>query len=197
MTIKCLLWDFGDTLCDERFIWGSGPEWMALYKTFDGGLGDDWSTHRLDTRAFAEKASAFLQVDPEQMIQHMVERCLHIQWFEFTYKFFKSRQLPQGIVTVNPDLFSEVIVPMHDLDEFADVIVTSWEEHNIDKSILCKLAIDRLPGHFKPEEALLIDNRMDNIDAWANVGGAGYHYTTDQQFQNDVATGKLTHARPG
>ena len=34
-SVECLLWDFGDTLCDERFIWSSGPAWMAVYESFD------------------------------------------------------------------------------------------------------------------------------------------------------------------
>ena len=39
--IRCLLWDFGDTLCDERFIWSRGPAWIEVYATFDEGLGSD------------------------------------------------------------------------------------------------------------------------------------------------------------
>ncbi len=39
--VQCLLWDFGDPLCDERFIWRNGPEWMDVYETFDDGLGND------------------------------------------------------------------------------------------------------------------------------------------------------------
>ena len=33
------------------------------------------------------------------------------------------------------------------------------------------------------------DNKRDNLDAWAERGGAGYLYTTDGAFERDVAAG--------
>ena len=186
MTIKCLLWDFGDTLCDERFIWGAGPEWMALYETFDGGIGDDWSTHKLDTPAFAAEVGNRLGMPADDVISFMRERCQHIRFFDFTYNFYLSQRLPQAIVTVNPDLFSEVIVPLHGFDQSADVIVTSWEEGTTDKEVLCRLALERLPIDCEPAEALLIDNKQHNLDDWAKAGGAGYLFTTDDEFRSGI-----------
>ena len=43
MSIDCLLWDFGNTLCHETFIWSSGPEWKTLYRSFDEGIGRAWN----------------------------------------------------------------------------------------------------------------------------------------------------------
>ncbi len=37
MRVQCLLWDFGDTLSRETFIWSSGPEWELVYQSFDSG----------------------------------------------------------------------------------------------------------------------------------------------------------------
>ena len=60
--IRCLLWDFGDTLCDETFIWRSGPEWMEVYETFDdGGLGAAWNLGEIDTREFASQLSGRME----------------------------------------------------------------------------------------------------------------------------------------
>ena len=189
MQVRCLLWDFGDTLCDETFIWSSGPEWMTVYETFDDGWANDWCTGDMDTIAFARAASKYISLDPEEIVAHMRERCKHIDFFEFTYAFYKARQLPQAIVTVNPDLWSETIVPLHGFDETADVIVSSWEEGTIDKGILCGLALERLKNGCQPSEALLIDNKSSNLDAWAQHGGIGYLYTTDRTFKQDVANG--------
>ena len=108
---------------------------------------------------------------------------------ESPYAFYRARHLPQAIVTVNPDLWSEVIVPLYGFDQTADVIVTSWEEATIDKGVLCQLAVERLGIGCAASSALLIDNKRANIDAWAARGGSGYVYTTDAAFQRDVAPG--------
>jgi len=189
MQVQCLLWDFGDTLCDETFIWSSGPEWEAVYQTFDNGWANDWDTGDIDTMAFARAASKYIPLDPEDIISHMRECCKHIEFFEFTYAFYKARHLPQAIVTVNPDLWTETIVPLYAFDKTADVIVSSWEEGTIDKGILCGLALERLAIGCQPSEALLIDNKQSNLDAWAERGGIGYLYTTDSAFKQDVAHG--------
>ncbi len=106
--IKCLLWDFGDTLCDERFIWGSGPEWMEVYETFaNDGLGASWNLGHIGTPEFAEALSPRMGLSAEAIIEHMHARCEHIQFFDSTYSFFKAKHLPQAIVTVNPDLFTQ------------------------------------------------------------------------------------------
>ena len=38
-------------------------------------------------------------------------------------------------------------------------------------------------------EAILIDNKQANLDAWATRGGPGYLYTSDDAFVRDVAEG--------
>lgn len=189
MPIRCLLWDFGDTLCRETFIWSSSPEWEAVYQSFDGGWAHAWNVGAMDTREFARQASESISLSPDQIVSHMRERCKHIEFFEFTYSFYKRRYLPQAIVTVNPDLWTETIVPLHEFDRTADVIVSSWQERTADKAILCSLALERLQLGCEPSEALLIDNKQSNLDAWAGRGGAGYLYTSDREFERDVAEG--------
>lgn len=188
--VECLLWDFGDTLCDERFIWSSGPEWMEIYETFDDdGLGAAWSLGEINTAEFANALSARLDRSSESIIAFMTERCNHIRFFEQTYAFFQARHLPQAIVTVNPDLFSEIIVPVCGFEADCNAIVTSWEERTIDKRVLNRIAIERLELDCGNNAALLIDNKLSNIDDWIGSGGAGYHYTSDEAFTRDVAKG--------
>ncbi len=53
MGVRCLLWDFGDTLCDELSLWRVSPEWMEVYRSFDDGIGAASSLGDVDTRGFA------------------------------------------------------------------------------------------------------------------------------------------------
>jgi len=186
--IECLLWDFGDTLCDERFIWNSAPEWVEIYETLNSsGLTAQWFLGNVDTRSIAETIARILNRTESSVVAHMNNCCKQITFFNSTYEFFRSQQLPQAIVTVNPDIFSEVIVPFYNLQDYCGTIVTSWEERTMDKRILNKLAIERLGLDCEKNAALLIDNKKSNIDDWIASGGAGYHYVDDDTFARNVS----------
>ncbi|NKC01484.1 MAG: hypothetical protein GKR90_23705 [Pseudomonadales bacterium] len=190
--ISCLLWDFGDTLCDERFIWSSGPEWMAVYETFDNdGPGAQWSLGEIDQHKFSQQISMPLGLPPDAVLAHMIECCHRIKFFEKTFAFFQSMHLPQAIVTVNPDLFSEVIVPTYDLDKYCEEIVTSWQEHSLDKRVLGRCAMERMGLGADIGNALLIDNKLTNVEDWISAGGAGYHFEGDLKFERDVKNGVI------
>ena len=188
MRVECLLWDFGDTLCDELSLWRESPEWMEVYQSFDNGLGAAWSLGELDTRAFVDQLAGRMSLTGAEILAHL-RRADLFEFFPFTYAFFRRRHLPQAIVTVNPTLFTEVIVPAHALDEVTDAIVVSAEERTIDKGELCRRALERMNLGCVPSRALLIDNKRANLDAWANHGGIGYLFATDSKFRTDVAGG--------
>lgn len=194
--VKCLLWDFGDTLCNERFIWGASKAWMALYRSFDDGWAEDWNTGAMDTRRFAERAGQQLGISPDEVVAHMEERSRHVEFYPFTYAYFKVAHLPQAIVTVNPDLWTNLIVPLHALDAHVEVIVASWEEATTDKRVLCRRALERMGGNHLPHQALLIDNKESNVAAWRECGGLGYHYVSDERFEADVSRGVAGLPRP-
>ena len=188
MHVQSLLWDFGDTLCDELSIWRVSPEWMDVYRSFDDGLGAAWSLGDLDTRGFVAELAKRMPLTEVEILAHLKRTDL-FEFFPFTYAFFRDRHLPQAIVTVNPALFSEVIVPAYAFDEVTDAIVVSGEERTIDKGELCRRALDRINCGCDSSQALLIDNKQSNLDAWARRGGIGYLYTRDSAFEQDVASG--------
>jgi FMN phosphatase YigB (HAD superfamily) len=188
MRVECLLWDFGDTLCDELSLWRATPEWMEVYRSFDDGLGAAWSLGDLDTRGFVAALAKRMPLGEAEILAHLKRTDL-FEFFPFTYAFFRARHLPQAIVTVNPAFFSEVIVPGCGLDEVTDAIVVSGEEGTIDKGELCRRALQRMNFAPDPSRALLIDDKQANLDAWAGRGGIGYLYRSDSTFRRDVAGG--------
>ncbi len=188
MHVQCLLWDFGDTLCDELSLWRVSPEWMEVYRSFDDGPGALANLGELDTRGFAAELARRLPLSEGEILAHL-RRIELFEFFPFTYAFFRDRHLPQAIVTVNPAFFSELIVPGCAFDAVTDAIVVSGEERTIDKGELCRRALDRMNLGCDPSRALLIDNKQSNLDAWARHGGIGYLYTTDSAFREDVAGG--------
>jgi hypothetical protein len=189
MRVQCLLWDFGDTLCDELSLWRSSPEWMEVYRSFDeqDGIGAAWSLGDLDAHEVAAKLAERMTLSESEILAHLSRTDL-FEFFPFTYAFFRARHLPQAIVTVNPAQFRAMARALA-LDEVTDTIVVSAEERTVDKGALCEIALQRMPIACQNGRALLIDNKQSNIDGWAQRGGIGYRYTTDAAFRRDVAAG--------
>ena len=124
----------------------------------------------------------------EEEIYAHLSRTDVFEFFPFTYEFFRSRHLPQAVVTVNPAEFRDLALALA-FDQVTDVIVVSGEEKTADKGVLCQIALDRMSGCYERGEALLIDNKQHNLDAWRARGGAGYLYTSDPAFERDVSRG--------
>ncbi len=187
--IKCLLWDFGDTLCDELSLWRDSPLWMDVYRSFDedDGIGAAWSLGELETHEVAAKLARRMPLSEAQILEHLSRTDL-FQFFPFTYAFFRAHHLPQAVVTVNPASFRQMAERLA-FDKVVDAIVVSGEERTIDKGVLCELALKRMVGSCANEHALLIDNKQSNLDDWAVRGGPGYLYTTDETFERDAAGG--------
>jgi hypothetical protein len=61
--------------------------------------------------------------------------------------------------------------------------VVSCVEGTADKVRLCEKALDRLGFDGDRREALLIDNRVDLVEAWRRSGGAAYWYRDGADFE--------------
>ena len=186
--VRYVLWDFGDTLVDQRWMWPSPdtvPSWTARYAALaDTDIDDRWNLGEITTDELCAVFAAELACAPELLVAHSAARCRDVRFFEHAWTVARARVLPQAIVTVNADLFSNVVVPNYDLGSVFDAIVTSWEEHTLDKARLCEIALDRLGGA-DPGEALLIDNIEGNVDAWRTLGGQAYVFRSDDEFARD------------
>ena len=183
--VRYLLWDFGDTLVDQRWMWPSPegvPGWTALYQALpDSDLDTSWNIGETTTEELTAAFAAELGCTPELLMAHTKQRCGALQFFEHAWAAARAHTLPQAIVTVNSDGFSRFVVPKYNLESVFDVIVTSWEEHTIDKAQLCEIALARLGGN-SYAEALLIDNIEANVDAWRALGGQACLFESDEQF---------------
>jgi FMN phosphatase YigB (HAD superfamily) len=189
--VRFLLWDFGDTLVDERFLWTCPtgvPGWVAAYRALAGGeFGTRWNCGTASLDELATELSARLGMSTRAVVAH-VKRCsARIRFFEHAWTAARSRALPQALVTVNPDLFRDV-VSHYRLAEHFDAIVISSEEGTDSKVDLCEVAMRRL-GCDDASQALLIDNIAANVDAWRERGGAAYWFRGDDEFAAALRSG--------
>ena len=194
---RYLLWDFGNTLADQRWMWPSppgAPEWTDRYRALAGtDLDGRWNRGECTWRDVASALTADLAIAPGDVHAHVEQCCRNVQFFEHAWSVARSRVVPQAIVTVNSDLFRDLVVPAYELDTVFDVIVTSGEEHTLDKAELAAVALRRLGGT-EPAEALLLDDVPANCDAWKARGGRAYLFETDAAFARDRPWSAPEHA---
>jgi hypothetical protein len=126
----------------------------------------------------------------ERVEHHAAYCCRSLVFNRAAWRVTVEHRLPQALVTVNPDLFLNRIVPEYGLEKIFDVTVASFAEGTTDKVRLCERALDRLGFCGHRRNALLIDNREDLVNAWEAGGGTGYWYRDDTTFKADLA--KLT-----
>ncbi len=169
--IECVLWDFGDTLADEGWM-AKAPaqlsDWTGTYKQqiWEGSLGIDWNLGRVRTHKVASDLAGLLSADTGYIADHLQRCCENVSFFGHAMNAVHSCGLAQAIVTINPDIFSQEVVPNYRLNQLFETIVTSWEEQSLDKSDLCDIALQRLGGVSDRRRALLIDNRIENVEGW-------------------------------
>jgi phosphoglycolate phosphatase-like HAD superfamily hydrolase len=180
--IRAILWDFGDTLCDQT--WALAPlegerAWATLYRQVldSDGLVDRWDRGEATTVEVSAAVARRLGAAPGKVQAHMEACCRNITFFPRVMDLVAHTRLPQAIVTINPDIFSEVVVPAYRLRERFETIVTSWQERTVDKARLCEIAMARIGPDLRPENCLLVDNLSENTEAWRARGGAALHFT--------------------
>jgi phosphoglycolate phosphatase-like HAD superfamily hydrolase len=161
----------------------SCPGWSSAWSEVMRLHADDWNVGRLHERdvfaALAERTD--MRVD--EVERHADDCCRSIVYNRAAWRVATEQRRPQALVTVNPDLFVSRVVPAHGLAEVFEVIVVSCVEGTADKVRLCEKALDRLGFDGDRREALLIDNRVDLVEAWRRSGGAAYWYRDDAGFE--------------
>jgi len=186
-----LLWDFGDTLVDERWMLrapAAYADWPSAWREVMTSHADDWNVGRASERDIFEALHARTGLSVDAIEHHAAECCRSIQFHPFAWQVATERRLPQALVTVNPDLFVSRVATAHNLGQHFDAVVVSCVEGTDDKSALCDIALDRLGFAGPRSAALLIDNREDLCDAWRRSGGAAYRYRGDAAFVADLPT---------
>ena len=73
MSIRCLLWDFGDTLCDELSLWRKSEEWMTIYRCFgeSDGLSERWSQGDIGLAEVVVEVGTRFNMDPQDLHSHL------------------------------------------------------------------------------------------------------------------------------
>jgi hypothetical protein len=186
---RVLLWDFGDTLVDERWMLRAPTgcsDWPRAWADVATDHASEWNIGRATERDIFDVLSERTGLDVGTIERHAADCCRAIRFHSFAWRIARERRLPQALVTVNPDLFVKRVAKPYNLERHFDTIVVSCTEGTDDKTRLCEIALDRLRFDGARADALLIDNRQDLVRAWEDSGGTAYWYRGDDRFEADI-----------
>ncbi|MGB1253346.1 MAG: hypothetical protein ACPG8W_22225 [Candidatus Promineifilaceae bacterium] len=196
MMIECIIFDFGNTLADEQWMLQSPadlPTWELAYRhgVWNRPMewGEPWSRGELSAYDIAERMYNVLGVPTNRAYQIMLANCRKLRFFPNVMRYVRNRhqqKLKQAIVTINPDIFSDVVVPHYRLDTQFDVIVNSCDYGTLDKAELSQHVFAHYNNSVGFHNSLLIDNSQTHLDSFAAQGGATYLFTDDATFQADL-----------
>jgi FMN phosphatase YigB (HAD superfamily) len=189
MSISVLLWDFGDTLVEERWM-RLAPigcaTWESSWVDVMAELADAWNVGVVTSAIVFQALASHTGMSAEDVEAHARDCCRQIEFHPLAWRYAQKRCRPQALVTVNPDLFLDYVIPLYGLTAVFDEIIVSATEHCANKVEMCKEALARLGFAGDRSEALLIDNRADLVRAWEETGGAGYWFRVDEEFGRDL-----------
>jgi phosphoglycolate phosphatase-like HAD superfamily hydrolase len=137
----------------------------------------------------AEIASKATGLSIERTHQVFVENCKKLVFFNDVRRYAvdaRRNGIKTAIVTLNSDIFLDVIVPHYDFRSDHDLIVCSSEYGTLDKTTLCLVAAEGLGAREKLNQVLLIDNLAANVDAFRQKGGRAYQYTGASDFKTGL-----------
>src|ERR1700722_18488640 len=101
MAVLYLLWDFGDTLADQRWMWPSPegvPGWTARYQALpDSDLDERWNLGALTTSELMTASAPDIGATHESLMTHCDSRSRDVQFYEHAWAAARARVLPQAI----------------------------------------------------------------------------------------------------
>jgi hypothetical protein len=116
VTISTILWDFGNTLADERWLRAPVdgiPSWTSICDRLLCGtdLADRWNSGAIGSAEVAAEFGRVLGVRPDDVLAHL-ERCSrNVTLYPLVMTFAEQCSLRQVVVTINPEIFTRVVVP--------------------------------------------------------------------------------------
>ncbi|HEY3418073.1 MAG TPA: hypothetical protein VGM23_14435 [Armatimonadota bacterium] len=191
--IRCVIFDFANTLCSEFYFAPLGEKFQAVVKEaiFTGENKERWSgPWCCGTRSSVEVAdylSGLTGITPERILAALDEGCANLQLNPAIWRFAQAQRV-QGrktaLVTINMDVFTRIVVPAHRFGQVFDVVVNSADYGTEDKNALCEIAFAQLEG-CGFASSLMIDDWPTVIEDFRARGGIAYQYTTDEAFAED------------
>ena len=198
--IRAVVIDFGFTLSSDYYFRELGSRYTEriteLLFSRDSAISRRWMGGLVTSKDVAECLSDHLDASAEDIYSALARGCSRMS-FNQAVRDFAMNQKAQGrklaLVTVNADIFKDVIVPSHGLDREFDTIVSSsdFKTELPSKQPLWDAAFDALGPEFGYANSLLIEDTRREIELVRELGGSAYRYRNDPDFIGWLAASGL------
>ncbi|MDD3190543.1 MAG: HAD hydrolase-like protein [Candidatus Pacebacteria bacterium] len=187
MNHQAFLFDFDGVLCKGRFYEGSllykyseAYDWIQKSIFSNHDLVGKWMRGIINSDDINKIIFENTETD-YNLLKELYEESVRKMKLEEEVldlaKSLKNSGAKIGIVTDNMDVFFQITVRNHNLDNLFDVIINS-ADHGIlkrdDNGRLFDIALDNLGE--KIENSLMIDDSMSTIELYKQKGGQGFLY---------------------
>ncbi len=188
--IKCVVFDFAFTLSSAFYFRTLGEEALqtvsnVLFNNPDSGISSAWMTGEISSHDVAEFLSPYLSLPASYILDALRDGCANLRFNDAVLQFaIAQRRLGRktALVTVNSDVFTDVVVPTHDLNSVFDAIVNSSDHGTMDKTQLWPIAFQRLGPGYGYHNSLLIEDNERMVGSFRSLGGAAHQYQNDESF---------------
>lgn len=185
MSYQTILFDFDGVLCRGRFyketLLSSYPkiyDWIQENIFGNEKIVLDWMRNNIISTDINKMIAENTGIKYELLTELYEESIRKIELEKEVKKLaesLKSFGKKIGIVTDNMDVFTEIIIPNHQLDELFDVVINSADYGLLKKDKKGKLfdiALTELEE--KIENSLMIDDSESTIELYKRKGGQGF-----------------------
>ncbi|MDP6455453.1 MAG: hypothetical protein QF898_19400 [SAR202 cluster bacterium] len=185
--------DFGFTLCSDYYFRELGTRYekriTELVFSRDSEIGRQWMGGLVSSEDVAEYLSNHLDISANDIHSALTRGCTQMSFNKAVWDFARSQRADgrkTALVTVNADIFRDVIVPSHGLDREFDTIVSS-SDFGVklpSKQTLWDTAFEALGAEFGYANSLLIEDTRREVELFRNLGGAAHQYRNDSEFND-------------
>jgi len=191
-SIKCVVFDFGFTLCSDPYFKIAPAEYPSLRGVIqehvfqEPSIVKPWMEEKLAIKDIDRVVLNHIPMDVPSIISLMEKDCLDLQFNQAVRDLAVAQKTAHrkiAQVTDNMDIFSSMVVPCHQLGYLFDVIVNSFDYGEINKEKLWSIAFERLGnGIGYPNSFLIIDGGNNTPVMFRALGGLPFPYSTDEIF---------------
>jgi FMN phosphatase YigB (HAD superfamily) len=204
--VNTIIFDFDGTLCSGRYFEALGKEALnrigqLVFGDSSTRWADPWMRGDITSDHIASYLSKHLSLSQEDILSALRRGCANMPLNQAVLGFARQQRTSDrktALVTANMDVFTEVVVPAHDLGEVFDLILNTADHGTLDKCSLWRTAL----GTFGPvhafSTALLIEDSPRMVSLFRSFGGWAYRYEGDEAFESwlhETGLSELT-ARP-
>jgi hypothetical protein len=188
---SCVVFDFGGTLSSDLYFNVIPPDVDDWHPTITREIFEKpeivgpWMCGDLSLLDISEVLAAHMDYSPTELHDILRQGCRRLSFNQPVYNLavrLAAADVKTALVTGNFDVFSDVIVPEHDLDSLFDAIVNSSDHGTYEKIDLWPVAFERFGFGVGYENSLLIEDTEYEIAHFRERGGTAHRYIDDESF---------------